>query len=126
MIGLSIAKLLKADSTLMGLVPAANIFPYVANENTQLPLIVYQIDGINVDYTKDGWAGDDVEFSVISFSEDYASLQAIVLAVRKALEMNTDTNTDRITVTKFQEGFNISENVFMNKLSFKVGIDTYY
>jgi hypothetical protein len=125
MIGLTIAKLLKQDSALLALVPTGNIFPYVANENTQLPLITYTVDSITSGYMKDGWTGDVVTFSVISYSENYASLQGIAKEVREALHMKTDSGTGRIETSGFQEGFNISENVFMNKLSFTVKINSY-
>ena len=125
MIGLTIAKLLKESGNLLALVSTDNIFPYVANENTQLPLIIYTVDSINPEYTKDGWCGDLINFSVISFSEDYAGLQAISTEVRKALEMQYDTDTQRIYVTGMTEGFNISENIFLNKLTFKIEVNKY-
>ena len=126
MIGLSIAKLLKAHQALVpGLVLSDSIFPYVANENTPLPIIIYTIDGMDSLYTKDGWVGDEISFSVISLSEDYASLQSIVKEVRNALLMEKDTYTRRFETVGMQEGFSITENVFMNKLSFQVKIDSY-
>lgn len=125
MIGLIIAKLLKASTTLTGLVDEDNIFPYIANEQTPLPYICYTVDNIDPDYTKDGWVKDLVNFSVISFSEDYAILQDISSAVRKALEMKSDTGTERIRMIGQQEGFNITENAFLNKLSFKIEVKYY-
>ena len=125
MIGLTIAKLLKANTTLMGLVSTDNIFPYVANNDTPLPLIIYTVDTVASEYTKDGWADDVIDFSVVSFSEDYASLQSISAEVRAALELSNDTGTKRIILTGFQEGYNINENVFLNKLSFKVEVTSY-
>jgi hypothetical protein len=125
MIGLSIAKLLKQDAVLLNLVPEANIFPYVANENTPLPILIYTIDNLDSIYSKDGWAQDEISFSVISLSEDYATLQTIVKEVRNALLMKSDTNTLRIETVGMAEGFNIGENVFMNKLSFQVKVNSY-
>jgi hypothetical protein len=122
MTGLTIAKLLKAHPGLVALVSAANIFPYVAKEDTPLPLIIYTIDSVAPDYTKDGWAEDNIGFSVISFSEDYASLQSIASEVRDALELQNDTNTKAIRMTGQQEGFNIAENVFFNKQTFEIEV----
>jgi hypothetical protein len=120
MIGLTVAKLLKQDSVLMGLVPAGNIFPYVANENIPLPLIIYYVDDIIPTYTKDGWANDEGEFSVSSYSENYSNLQDISKEVRNALEMKSDSGTGRITMIGFQEGFSLTEMAFVTKLKFHI------
>jgi len=126
MIGLTIAKLLKQNTALTpALVAGDNIFPYIANENTPLPLLIYTIDSMDSNYSKDGWVNDEIRFSVISLSEDYASLQAIVKEVRNALLMRKDTNSQRIQITGMAEGYSITENVFMNKLNFDVKIDSY-
>ena len=125
MTGLTVAKLLKAHPGLVALVSAANIFPYVAQEDTPLPLIIYTIDSVTPEYAKDVWADDIVNFSVIAFSEDYASLQSIAAEVRDALELVSDTYTKRIIMTGQVEGFNLAENVFLNKQSFTVEIESY-
>jgi hypothetical protein len=122
MIGKEITALLKANSSLLALVPEGNIYPYVANEDTALPLLIYSIDSVNSEYTKDGWADDLIEFSVASYSEDYSSLQDIVSQVRLALEMKYITDSKRIIMTRFLEGFNITENVFVNKLTFRIEV----
>lgn len=120
MIGILIADLLKNDATLTALVNVNNIFPYVADEDTQLPLVVYTIDDIDPGYNKDGWIGDTVKFSIASFSEDYSTLMDVVAAVRGAVELKHGTNTKRIIVTGQAEGY--SEGVFGNKLNFEVDI----
>jgi len=125
MIGITIAAMLKKNAALLALVSTDNIFPYVAQENTPLPLIIYTIDTVAPEYAKDKWAGDDINFSIVSFSEDYASLQAIAHEVRTALELQEDSGTNRIELTGQQEGFNIAENVFLNKLSFSIRINSY-
>jgi hypothetical protein len=122
MTGLTIAKLLKAHPGLVALVSAANIFPYVAQEETPLPLIIYTVDSVSPDYTKDGWAEDLVTFSVICLSDDYASLQSIAAEVRDALELQKDTNTKTIRMTGQVEGYNLAENVFLNKQAFEIEV----
>lgn len=125
MIGLIIAKLLKANTDLVpALVATNNIFPYAANEDTPLPFIVYTIDSIESEYNKDGWAHDIVSFSVISFSDDYAKLQDIVSEVRTALDFIKDTNTGYIYLIGMVEDY-VIENIFFNKLSFKVEVNKY-
>lgn len=122
MIGELIVTLLKANANLLALVNANNIFPYVVNEKTKFPFIVYNIESLDPDYTKDGWAGDVCTFNVISVSDDYADLQAIVAQVREAIELENGDNTQRIIMTGMAEGFNLNEEAFMNKLSFRVKI----
>ena len=124
-IGITIASLLKANASLLTLVNTNNIFPYVANENTTLPLIIYTVDSLEPEYDKDCWVGDICTFSVISFSEDYANLQLIATQVRAALDTKSTTGTNRITLTGQQEGYNITEGVFLNKLTFEVSIVEY-
>jgi len=129
MIGKVISALLKANAPLLVLVPTGNIYPYVINENTTLPAIVYLIDSIEAEYTKDGWAGDNVTFSIISFEKDYAALQAIVTLVRTALELKSGTTSSitywNILLESMMEGYNIDENVFLNKLTFSTRVESY-
>jgi len=115
-----IVELLQANSDLTDLVDPDNIFPYIANENTNLPLIVYTIDSINPEYTKDGLVGDMVKFSISSFTDNYSDLQNIVSAVRDSLELEHGEDTQRIIVTGQSEGY--LDGVFGNKLSFEIFI----
>lgn len=125
MIGIAITNLLKTSEGLMALVSEDKIFPYAADVDTELPLVVYTIDSIDPEYTKDGWEDDLVDFSVKSYSVDYATLQNIAKEVRNALELKTFTGSKRIILTGMTEGFNLSENVFVNKLTFKIEVFEY-
>ena len=129
MIGKVIKTLLIANTDLTTLVPAASIYPYVMNEDTPLPAIVYTIDGLSADYSKDGWVGDEISFSVISMSDNYDTLQKIITEVRSALEWQRGVFDamiiEWIYVSGMAEGYNITESVFMNKLSFSVVIKSY-
>jgi hypothetical protein len=120
--GTIIANLLKANADLLALVNPDNIFPYVAGEGTLLPLIIYSIDSLDPEYTKDGWHDDICGFSVTSYSADYSNLQDIVEQTRKALELKYTDDTKKIIITGQSEGYNISEDVYLNKMSFKVEI----
>jgi hypothetical protein len=129
MIGTTIVNLLEANSVLMALVPSDRIFPYIANEKTPLPLIVYMINSNVPEYTKgisvaQTWVEDACTFSVISFSNDYLVLQNIVKQVRIALEWQNDSTCHPIRLTGQNEGYNINENCFLNKLDFKTDITT--
>jgi hypothetical protein len=127
MIGKAIHTLLETNAALVALVPVANFYPYVMNENTVLPALVYTIDSVSPNYDKDNWHGDDYQFSVISFSTNYSNLQAIALQVRVALERKKGT-TDAIKYeyiyldSQTEEGF---IDGFSNKLVFRVNVIGY-
>ena len=129
MIGKVIKSLLVSNIDLTALVPEDSIFPYVLNENTALPAIIYTINGLESDYTKDGWNWDDITFSVISLSDNYNTLQSIVYQVRTALELKyasvEGVTIEKIYLTGMDEGFNLVESVFMNRLTFTVKMNTY-
>jgi hypothetical protein len=129
MIGKVIYSILSNNVALTTLVASTNMYPYIANEDSPLPLIIYTIDSVESDYDKDGWATDDVKFSVSSFSDDYAELQSIVDAIRNALELTKGViegyTINRIYLNGFTEGYNINENVFANRLNFIVTVQKY-
>ena len=127
MIGKAIHSLLQANAALVALVPVASFYPYVLNENTALPALVYTIDGFEPVYDKDNWHGDEYTFSVTSLSKDYANLQAIALQVRVALERKEGT-TDSVKYENIylsglaEEGF---MDGFSNTLTFRVKVVGY-
>lgn len=129
MIGKTIKSILAANTTLTALIPALRMYPYVMNEDTTLPALVYTIDSVDPTYTKKEWVNDVIEFSVHSFGRDYGDLQDIASAVRGALELNeTGSGTNdinRIYMTGMEESYDVASDVFYNKLKFKVTINTY-
>ncbi len=129
MIGKVIYSLLSTNATLTALVPATKIFPYVLNENTDLPAIVYGISEVSPEYTKDGWAQDRIDFTVVSISPSYSDLQDISTAVRGALEMGVGTvgaiTIQHIHMTGMSETFLQDVNVFTNEMSFNVNVINY-
>jgi len=129
MIGKTIKSILTGDSTLIALVPAVRMFPYVMNEDTALPAIVFTIDSVSPVYNKGGWALDEVVFSVFSFSKDYAQLQSVALAVRDALELSTagygTENIGNIYLIAVDEGYDQGADTFFNKQQFTVKTNSY-
>ena len=123
MIGETIVTMLQANAGLMALVPADRIFPYIADEKTPLPLIIYAIESIVPLYTKDEWMEDDCTFSVTSACNDYMTLQKIVKQIRVALECKRDSTTSRIVVTGQVEGYDLYENTYKNILKFNTGVN---
>ena len=129
MIGKVITKLLTDNTDLTDLVPAKRIFPYIINEDTPLPAIVYRVQSLVPEYTKDGWVKDDCVFVVESFDDSYNRLMEISYQVREALEMKKGTEKEtlfgRVTCTDQEEGYFINENVYMNRLLFRCDIMGY-
>lgn len=129
MIGKLINNILTSTTGVTSLVTATSIFPYIINENTPLPAITYTINTVEPFYSKDGWAYDKITFSVVTYCADYAVLQSISTAIREAFEWKKGTheNIDYLYfyLEGMDEGFNISENVYMNRLTFHVTINGY-
>jgi hypothetical protein len=127
MIGKTIHSLLEANGALVALVPVANFYPYMMNENTTLPALVYTIDNLTTTYDKDHWHFDEYTFSVLSVSTNYANIQAIAKQVRVALELK-DGVTDGIS---YQNIYLIGQTEeayidgFSNKLTFSIKIFNY-
>ena len=88
-------------------------------KKTPLPLIIYTIETLEPEYTKDGWVGDICNFNIYSFCNDYTILQSIVKQIRVALEYQRDSTTSFITLKGQREGYNLNENVFLNELNFE-------
>jgi len=126
MIGKVITTLLKANTDLTDIVPGDRIFPYIMNEKTPLPGIIYTVEDIDPQYTKDGLHNDICSFTVASVSDNYNQLQDIVYQVREALETEQGTfsgvQIKRIIMTGQDEAFSIQENVFINRLRFSTSI----
>jgi hypothetical protein len=129
MIGKTIKSILTTNSALIALVPAVNIFPYVCNEGTAAPAIVYSIESLVPEYTKGSWVCDTITFSINSFAKDYNTLSQISSAVRTALELNqtgySTQNINRIYLQSMDEGYDLDNDVFGNKLTFVVKINSY-
>lgn len=127
MTGKIIVELLKASTPLMALVEGSKIFPYAANENTPFPFIIYGVGDIDPEYTKSGHEGDNTDFTVACFSDDYSTLQDITKEIRSALELQKGTfsgkRIGRIYVTGQQEGYNDAAGAFGNRLSFTFKIN---
>lgn len=126
MIGKVITALLKANSDLTDIVPEDRIFPYIMNEATPLPGIIYTVEDISPQYTKDGLHNDVCSFSIASVSDNYNQLQNIVYHVRGAVETEQgdfdNVRITRIIMTGQDETFSINENVFINRLRFTTSI----
>jgi hypothetical protein len=124
MVGETINTILKGNSALQSLV-STRIFPYVMNEDTPSPAVVYAIESLEPEYNKGSWAKDDISFSVISVSTSYTELQSVVSAVRTALELSSAEGINRIYLNGMSEGYDHQAESFYNKLNFKVVVNKY-
>jgi hypothetical protein len=129
MIGKTIKSILYNNGTLTSLVPTSRMFPYVMNEDTVLPAIVYTIESVSPVYSKGGWMGDEILFAVHSFADDYPTLQSIVSAIRNGFEWNRSgsgtQSIQNIELNSMDEGYDQNSDVFLNRLTFKVIINKY-
>lgn len=84
--GKAIYKLLKDDDA-VGAICADRIFPEIAEQTADLPLVVYTIQSASPAGTKGGTSTiDEVQFEVMSFSSDYAQAMSLGQACRGALD----------------------------------------
>lgn len=128
MIAKTINTLLTGGSSLVTLV-GAKIFPYVMNEDTDLPAVVYTVDSLTPGYSKGGWAYDDIQFSVHSFSKSYTQLQDVADAVRDAVELKkvgySGQEIGHVYLVGQEEGFDNEAQVFSNKQTYNVKLNNY-
>lgn len=128
MIAKTINTLLTGGSSLVTLV-GTKIFPYVMNEDTDFPSVVYTVDSLTPEYTKGGWALDNIEFSVHSFSKDYTELQNVAKAVRDAVELKktgyTGQEIGHVYLMGQEEGFDNEAGVYYNKQTYNVKLNNY-
>ena len=127
MIGKVISSLLKASDPLLALVDTGSIFPYVCNESTDLPFIVYTVDSVTPIYDKDDWSHDECIFSVETYCKNYGAMQDIALQVRAALEheagiLYSVTIRNLRMTAQDEDAFELA---FANKLTFEVEVMSY-
>jgi len=129
MVAKVIKTLLDNSAALNALIPILSRYPYVINTDTDFPAMVYTVDRVDPEYDKSGWVGDTCEFSIMTFTDNYTSLQNIVSEVRSALELKDGTisgiDIEFIYLIDQEEGYNLEEACFINKLTFKVFITKY-
>lgn len=84
--GKAIYKLLK-DSSTVGAICADRIYPEIADQTADLPLVVYTVQSANPSGTKAGTSTvDQVQFEVMTFSTNYAEAMSLANACRGALD----------------------------------------
>lgn len=110
-----IYKLLSEDAELNELVNSA-IYPLIAEESTSFPFIIFRRTNLVTSYSKDGCAGDEVEFAVQVAAQDYFTTVEIMERVRKILELHRDNYFKTIRLSSVTEDF--VENAYIQEISF--------
>lgn len=119
LIGKYISQSLLNDDSLKSYIDN-KVYPLVASENTTYPFIVYWRDNINGNMrTKDGYAEDNVSFTVNIVSNNYTNSIEIANLVRKNIEslrINEDDKIRDCHMSSIDESY--YENAFIQSLSF--------
>lgn len=99
-----IYNLLSNDETLSGLV-GSNIFPLIAESNTEFPFIVFKRNSITPEYTKDWITSETIQVEVVCASDKYFETIDCAVAVRNKLEGYRDADIREVTVNYITEDF---------------------
>lgn len=118
--GKYLRNILISNQNVTSLIPATNIFPLIANADTQFPFIVYSRNSMNAVYSKDGTCENSISFTIIVVSDDYVQSLEIANAVRNALDTyrykDENITIDRIKLTSaYEETF---EDAYIQRLIF--------
>ena len=93
-----IRSLLVADSDVFGLT-GVRIFPWMRQQGTTFPAIVYELDGTEPEQDLDGYGGmTRAELSISSIAETYGGAKTLAAHVLDALNGYTGTPTDGVAI----------------------------
>ena len=115
-----VLKLLKANTTLMDLVPYDKIYPIAATEGTTFPFIVITRDSVLPAYNKDGCFEDTVTVTATVVTDKYNVSYAIASEIRNSLEGKRykDDNIYISQITMQSANETIYNNAFIQQLTF--------
>ena len=122
-----ILEVLEDDQELMKLLGGEKIFPIVAPEDTNYPLVTYTRDNISIDYTKDifGW-DNSVTISYRIYSPDYDECVNIATRIRnlierKEIEFDNEIKINDIRLISVYE--NYADDAFCETLTFQTWVE---
>lgn len=125
LIGKTIYNKLLEDNVIQSYVEG-RIFPLVAEQSTNYPFIVYWRNEIqSINYTKDGYGEDSVEFTVVAVSDKYNVSLRIANQIRKVLEIRKIASEDMIVSNIRLVGIDESwsENTYIQTLNFSCTVN---
>ena len=119
MIGIALHTILKGSTELETLIED-KIFPYVIDEEVLLPALVYRVNSIEPQYSKDECFQDITTIEIVAFSDGYKNCLQIINEARKALESyKGELEGINITSTRIQnitEGYDFELNTYYSKI----------
>jgi len=93
-----IRSILVADADVSALV-VARVFPWMRQQGTVFPAIVYELDGTEPEQDLDGYAGmTRAELSISCIAETYGGAKTLAAHVLDALNGYTGTPTDGVNI----------------------------
>tara|TARA_R100001530_G_scaffold59629_1_gene43199 strand:+ start:1511 stop:1921 length:411 start_codon:yes stop_codon:yes gene_type:complete len=93
-----IVTLLKADADVFGLT-GARIFPWMRQQGTTFPAIVYELDGTEPEQDLDGYGGmTRATLTIRNIAETYGGAKTLAEHVRDALNGYTGTPTNGVAI----------------------------
>lgn len=126
MIGKAIYEILSGNTDLTDVIDL-KIYPLVITEDTELPAVMYSIDIVVPEYTKDGWEYDACRFKVTSYAKEYSDVLDVASKVRSALEFVRGTYggvvINHIYMDSQEEFYQIDADVYIIRLTFNVVIN---
>ena len=115
-----VLKLLKANTSLMALVPYERIYPIYAKQGTTFPYIVINRDSVLSAYSKDGCFEDTVTVTAIAIADKYDVSVSIASDIRNSLEDKSykDDNIYISQITMKSANETTYNNAFIQQLTF--------
>ena len=119
-----IRKFLLNNKELQKNIRPTNIFPLIANANTNFPYIVMQTTGVRAIDSKEGLIDDNVTIEIICVSNDYSQSIDIAQEVRNTLDAkrfrDEEIFIDNIEIESITEEY--VENAYLQRLVFNMSI----
>lgn len=102
------------------------IYPVIAEQSTLYPFAVYYRTGLDsVNYTKDGYGEDSVNFTIAAVADKYYLSCDIANEIRKALELQRLVSDDMVISNVRLLGVDESyeDNAYVQRLNFECKVN---
>lgn len=106
---------------------SSKIYPIVMPVDTTLPAVVYAVDIIVPEYSKDGWYLDACDFKVTAYATEYSDAIEVADQIRNALEFVKGTYVGNdigyIRMLAQEEFYQFDASVYIIRMKFNVLIN---
>ncbi|WP_215225856.1 hypothetical protein [Echinicola shivajiensis] len=116
-----------SNSTELSNIFGANIFPLVGSEGKPLPILLYQINQVDVNHTKTSKSLQDGYLLKINvFSEDYKQVIDAVKILKELLDFKSFTDEednviiDLVRFSSYTDEFEESSEVYFRNINFEL------